>query len=604
MGRSGWAAWLCVLCSCGSALPGGSGPSRRHGSPGRWPSGSRRWASARAPMTSAPAGTPTSRPLARQRLGPRLRTALRRPVSLDGRIYAQPLLANGALLVVTETNHVYTLDPRHGAPSAPARARERPGSRPTLGCARSGPERRHHRDTGHRHPRPSTSPRTSSPRATSPGTSGPVGALDARGGHPHARRAAQLPGPHPGRGRQPGGRRRSRRRTSCSGPGLLMLGNTVYATFAGALRLDAVPGLDGRCVLRPGPSPRSGPRTDSYNDGGGIWQSGGAPLTDGPTTFIVVTGNGMMGNGEVPPGPDPGNQPPILLGQAWVRLKVGREREAPPVDFLTPYDADSLNVWDADIGSGGPMGLPDSFGTPSASAPRGGRGQAGLRVPARPRRPGRVPAGARGSDAVVQRIGPYGGVWCRPAVWPGSGGWVYYPRPREGRRRRAPPGCSTSSSWVATGRDCPPCPSWRQAADRVRLRLERARGHLERGDARLGAGLGGVVAGCVRAGRPAARVRRRAPERNALTLRYSAPVSVASKFNPPGVGGGRVYVGTRDGKVFGFGAPVNQPLSVMPVNLGTVNLGSSSTAPVTFTATRTVVVNARPRPTPSSRFRP
>ena len=46
------------------------------------------------------------------------------------------------------------------------------------------------------------------------------------------------------------------------------------------------------------------------------------------------------------------------------------------------------------------------------------------------------------------------------------------------------------------------------------------------------------------------------PENGTLTLRYSAPISVASKFNPPGVGEGRVYVGTRDGKVFGFGAPV------------------------------------------------
>ena len=47
---------------------------------------------------------------ARERLRPGLRTAV--PVTpLDGQIYAQPLLANGVLLVVTETNHLYTLDP-------------------------------------------------------------------------------------------------------------------------------------------------------------------------------------------------------------------------------------------------------------------------------------------------------------------------------------------------------------------------------------------------------------------------------------------------------------------------------------------------------------
>ena len=35
--------------------------------------------------------------------------------------------------------------------------------------------------------------------------------------------------------------------------------------------------------------------------------------------------------------------------------------------------------------------------------------------------------GSGGGDNVVQRIGPYGGVWSRPGVWPGEGGWVYIP---------------------------------------------------------------------------------------------------------------------------------------------------------------------------------
>ena len=34
-----------------------------------------------------------------------------------------------------------------------------------------------------------------------------------------------------------------------------------------------------------------------------------------------------------------------------------------------------------------------------------------------------------------------------------------------------------------------------------------------------------------------------------------------------------MYVGTREGKVYGFGAPVDQPLSSTPVNLGTVDPG-------------------------------
>src|SRR5262249_23760646 len=80
------------------------------------------------------------------------------------------------------------------------------------------------------------------------------------------------------------------------------------------------------------------------------------------------------------------------------------------------------------------------------------------------------------------------------------------------------------------------------------------------------------------------------PEGGTVNMRFRAPIGVASKFNPPGIGQGIVYVGTRDGKVYGFGSPVNQPLATMPVNLGTVNVGSSSSAPVTFTAKHSVVV--------------
>src|ERR1700760_1652969 len=35
---------------------------------------------------------------------------------VDGQVYAQPLLSNGTLIVATETDHVYGLDPTNGHP--------------------------------------------------------------------------------------------------------------------------------------------------------------------------------------------------------------------------------------------------------------------------------------------------------------------------------------------------------------------------------------------------------------------------------------------------------------------------------------------------------
>jgi len=82
------------------------------------------------------------------------------------------------------------------------------------------------------------------------------------------------------------------------------------------------------------------------------------------------------------------------------------------------------------------------------------------------------------------------------------------------------------------------------------------------------------------------------PTGGALSLRWSTPIGTASKFNPPGIGSGRVYVGTRDGNVYGFGAPVDQPLTTTPLNLGTVDIGKSNSGQVVFTATRATTVTS------------
>ena len=213
-----------------------------------------------------------------------------------------------------------------------------------------------------------------------------------------------------------------------------------------------------------------------------------------------------MGNGEVPPAPRPGNQPPILLGQAWVRLNVGADGKLTPSDFWMPYDGYQLNVWDADIGSGGPMGLPDSLGTPAhphLAVAAGKQGYVYLldrdNLGGFQQGPGGRGRGRAAHRSLRRRLEPAGGV------------------ARE-RRLGVPAhglGGTTSEGStgmlnvfaVGQGRDRPAHAVLRGSGRRrVRVRLERARRHLERRDARFGAGLGGVVAGRDRArGRSSAR---------------------------------------------------------------------------------------------------
>ena len=56
-------------------------------------------------------------------------------------------------------------------------------------------------------------------------------------------------------------------------------------------------------------------------------------------------------------------------------------------------------------------------------------------------------------------------------------------------------------------------------------------------------------------------------------LRWSAPIGTSAKFAIPGVGAGRLYVGTRDGHVLAFGSPVTPVLSGPATAFPTTTVG-------------------------------
>lgn len=111
-----------------------------------------------------------------------------------------------------------------------------------------------------------------------------------------------------------------------------------------------------------------------------------------------------------------------------MRLQVQSNGTLAATDFFMPYDASSLDTWDADFGSGGVTGLPDQwFGTAALPHLAVAVGKDGYVYLLDRDDLGGYGMGENGEDAVVQRIGPNGGVWSRPGVWPGEGGWVYIP---------------------------------------------------------------------------------------------------------------------------------------------------------------------------------
>ena len=504
------------------------------------------------------------------------------PTQLDGQIYAQPLLANGVIFVATETNHIYTLDPVSGT-ILYQRALEVPWNAADIGCGDLAPTVGitgtpviDTRD-------PSNVTAYFATKSYASGTSGPAVAWMHAVDVPTLVERPNFPVQIQGSADNQTGVTFDAT-TELQRPGLLMLGNAVYAAFAGLCDIGTYQGW----VV--GVS-SAGSITAMWSDaasypGGGIWQSGGAPMSDGPDTFIVATGNG-----DVVTVPTPGNAPPTVLGQAWARLQVQGNGKLQATDFFSPYDASALNVWDADFGSGGPMGLPDSFGT--ASIPHLGvaAGKEGYVYLLNRDDLGGIMMGPSGGDKVVQRIGPYGGVWSRPAAWPGSGGWVYYPTASGGTTSEGSTGNLNVFSAGLDGQGNPTLSLVAMAADAFGFGSSAP---VVTSDGTTdGSALVWVVwMGDGSGVNAQLRAYDAVPQNGVLLLRASWPIGTGSKFNPPGIGDGRVYVGTRDGNLYAFGAPVDQPLGSSPVNLGTVDLGGSATGQAVFTARRSVTVSS------------
>ena len=62
-----------------------------------------------------------------------------------------------------------------------------------------------------------------------------------------------------------------------------------------------------------------------------------------------------------------------------------------------------------------------------------------------------------------------------------------------------------------------------------------------------------------------------------VTKLYEDTFGPAVKFAPPGVGTGRLYVGTADGRLLAYGSPVSSSVSVAATQFGIVPVGSSRT---------------------------
>lgn len=364
--------------------------------------------------------------------------------------------------------------------------------------------------------------------------------------------------------------------TAMQRPGLLLLGGVVYAGFAS--HCDWAPFVGYVVGVSTAGRQTTMWATESGNSSaeGGIWQSGGGLVSDGAGQILFSTGNGIS------PKAGPGKTPPATLAESVVRLTVGADGNLKPTDFFSPANNAKLDQNDADLGSGAPIAIPAGYGT--AAHPRllvqvgkdgrvylldrdnlGGMGQ-----------------GAGGTDAVVDEAGPYSGVWGRPAfLGTTSGGYVYTVENKGYLRAHKLLPSSTGGIQLASVGTSVGTFGYTSGAPSVTSNGTNASTALV---------WAVYVTGPTGTGAELRAYRALPDSAGKLQQVFTAPLGIAAKFSTVATDNGRVYVGTRDGHIIGFGAPTTSAMGTASGDLGTAEVGTVKTGSVTITATRAVTV--------------
>ena len=488
---------------------------------------------------------------------------------VDGQVYAQPVVVGNTLVTATENNKVYGMNKVTGAinwtrdlgPAWPASAIGCGDLVPNIGVTST----------------PVYDPASGTIYLTSKVNDGPdvnnphwyMHALDVATGAERAGWPVTITGTptnSPGKPFNP--------KTAMQRPGLLLMNGVVYAGFASHCDYGPYVGyVVGVKTSTATVSTLWSTVAGSANGESGIWQSGGGLVSDGPGRIIFTTGNGSS------PAPGPGTTG-TKLGEAVVRLAVGTDGSLTAADFFSPANNTGLNTNDTDFGSGAPLAIPDGFGTTAHPHLLVQIGKDGRLFLLDRDNLGGTAQGPGGTDAVVSQSGPFHGVWGHPAFWGGSGGYVYtvengsylraftITKNAAGTPVLVSAGNSSESFGYTSGSPVVTSAGTTPGSALVWVEFlpgpSGANAQLRAYDA--------------------------VPQNGVMKLRYSAPIGTAAKFASPATDGGRVYVGTRDGHVIGFGRPATSALTGAPVNFGSVAVGSVGQANLTLIATKALTV--------------
>jgi hypothetical protein len=360
-------------------------------------------------------------------------------------------------------------------------------------------------------------------------------------------------------------------------PGLLFMNGVVYAGFGshcdGGDYRGFVVGVSTKGSIVAMFATEPGPPTAH---GAGIWQSGGGLASDGAGRIFFMTGNGY----DTPLStPTPTNSPPATLENALVRVDVQSDGSLVAKQFFLPYDAATLDQSDLDFGAGGPLALPNQFGTTAHPHLVLAGGKEGNLYLLDRDNLGGFEQGPNNGDGALAEVSTGKGLWSTLALWPGDGGWIY---------AMTNQGPFEAFSYGLESNGVPALTLVGKTTDTFGFTsspIVTSNGTTS-GSAIVWITYNGGATKALRAYNPI-------PDSSGtLDLLFQDALSCHSKFAVPGVGNGRIYVGTCDGQVVGYGAPITAGVSGSPVNFSNVVVGQSSTQTVVLTANQATQISA------------
>jgi hypothetical protein len=376
-------------------------------------------------------------------------------------------------------------------------------------------------------------------------------------------------------------------------PGLLLMNGWVYAAFASHCDnkpyAGFVAGVD--VAQRPLATTLWTDEAGVSDDQAGIWQSGGGLMSDGSGRIFFTSGNGIS------PAKGPGNKPPGQLAESVVRLAVNPDGSLSPQDFFSPSNAPKLDASDIDFGAGGPVGMP--FGTATYPDIVAQAGKFGTIYLLNGNNLGGRKQGSGGGDQDLAMAGPYAGQWGHPAAFAdttvltqanaaSSNDYLIYVGKDDYMREFKFGDSSSDAPTLTDSANSTFTLAYTSGSPVITSNgTDPTTGIIWAVDSSGKTGTGSSLGAWDLLPQP------KAGGGTKLREIWSGAIGTSSKFTIAATDNGMVYVGTRDGNLYGFGitgaaAAVTRSATVSYPDTA---VGSAASAPATITATRTVTVS-------------